>query len=108
MRCSGRRSSEMTVNGWFQILFFLALILAVTKPLGVFMAKVFSRERTFMDPVLRPIERALYRVTGVDENYEMRWTEYAVSMLLFSLVSMLVLYAIERLQGLLRSEEHTS
>jgi potassium-transporting ATPase potassium-binding subunit len=91
----------MTANGWFQILFFLALILAVTKPMGVFMAKVFSRERTFMDPVLRPIERALYRVTGVDENHEMRWTEYAVSMLLFSLVSMLVLYAIERLQGLL-------
>src|SRR5579864_4586656 len=89
----------MTVNGWFQILFFLALILAVTKPLGVFMVRVFSRERTFMDPALRPLERLLYRVTGVDENHEMRWTEYAISMLLFSAVSMLLLYLILRLQG---------
>lgn len=91
----------MTFNGWLQILVFLALILAVTKPLGVFMTRVFSRERTFMDPVLRPIERVIYRVTGVDENHEMRWTEYAVSMLLFSLVSMLLLYLVERLQGFL-------
>jgi K+-transporting ATPase ATPase A chain len=89
----------MTANGWFQILVFLALILAVTKPLGVFMARVFSRERTFMDPVLRPVERLLYRVTGVDENHEMRWTEYAIAMLLFSGVSMLLLYLMERVQG---------
>jgi K+-transporting ATPase ATPase A chain len=91
----------MTANGWFQILLFLALVLLVTKPMGVFMARVFSRERTFMDPVLRPIERALYRVTGVDETHEMRWTEYAVSMLLFSVVSMVVLYVIQRVQGFL-------
>jgi K+-transporting ATPase ATPase A chain len=91
----------MTANGWFQILFFLALIFLVTKPMGVYMTRVFSRERTFMDPVLRPIEKLLYRVTGVDENHEMRWTEYAASMLLFSLVSMVALYLIERLQGFL-------
>jgi len=58
----------MTTNGWMQIVIYLALILAITKPLGVFMARVFSRERTFLDPVLRPIERLLYRVTGVDEE----------------------------------------
>jgi K+-transporting ATPase ATPase A chain len=91
----------MTANGWFQILFFLGLIFLVTKPMGIFMTRVFNRERTFMDPVLRPIEKLLYRVTSVDENHEMRWTEYAVSMLLFSLVSMVVLYAIQRLQGYL-------
>jgi len=91
----------MTANGWLQILLFLALILLVTKPLGVFMARVFSREKTFMDPVLRPVERLLYRVTGVDENHEMRWTEYAIGMLLFSVVSMLLLYLMERLQGFL-------
>jgi K+-transporting ATPase ATPase A chain len=91
----------MTVNGWLQILVFLALILAVTKPMGVFMARVFNREKTFMDPVLRPIERLLHRVTGVDEEHEMRWTEYAIAMLLFSVVSMIVLYFIQRLQGLL-------
>jgi K+-transporting ATPase ATPase A chain len=88
----------MTVNGWIQILLFLTLIFAVTKPLGVFMARVFNRERTFLDPVARPLERLLYRVTGVDENHEMRWTEYAVAMLMFSGVSMLLLYLIERVQ----------
>jgi len=91
----------MTINGWLQIFVFLALIFAVTKPLGIFMTRVFSRERTFLDPVLRPIERLLYRVTGVDEDREMRWTEYAVAMLLFSAVSMLVLYLIQRIQGML-------
>jgi K+-transporting ATPase ATPase A chain len=91
----------MTANGWLQIFIFLALVLAVTKPLGVFMARVFNREKTFLDPLLRPIERLTYRLTGVDENHEMRWTEYAASMLLFSVVSMLVLYAIQRLQGYL-------
>jgi len=88
----------MTTNGWIQIFVFLALILAITKPLGVYMAKVFSRERTFLDPVVRPIERLLYRVTGVDEEHEMRWTEYAFSMLLFSGATMLLLYLIERVQ----------
>jgi potassium-transporting ATPase potassium-binding subunit len=88
----------MTVNGWLQILFFLALVFLVTKPMGVYMTRVFSREKTFMDVVLRPIERMIYRVTLVDENQEMRWTEYAIAVLLFSAVSMIVLYAIERLQ----------
>jgi len=91
----------MTGNGWIQILVFLVLIFAVTKPLGVYMARVFNRERTFVDPLARPIERLLYRVTGVDENHEMRWTEYAVSMLLFSGVSMLLLYLMERVQQFL-------
>ncbi len=91
----------MTANGWLQIILFLALILAITKPLGVFMARVFGGERTFLDPVLRPVERLLYRVTGVDETHEMRWTEYAFAMLLFSGVSMLVLYLMERVQQVL-------
>src|SRR5215472_9623491 len=91
----------MTANGWFQILLFFVLVLLVTKPLGIFMTRVFNREPTFMDPILRPIERLLYRVTGVDEEHEMRWTDYAISMLLFSLVSMIVLYLMERLQGYL-------
>ena len=91
----------MTTNGWLQILFFLLLVFLVTKPMGIFMARVFNREKTFMDPVLRPVERLLYRVTGVDENHEMRWTEYAIAMLLFSVVSMIVLYLMQRLQGYL-------
>jgi len=88
----------MTANGWLQILAFFAVLLAVTKPLGVYMARVFAGEKTFLDPVLRPIERLLYRVTGVDEKREMDWKEYAIAMLLFSAVSMLVLYLIERIQ----------
>src|SRR5260370_36138387 len=98
MRCYVRRNSEMTLNRWLQILVFLALIFAVTKALGVFITRVFARERTFLDPVLQPIERLLYRVTGVDESHEMRWTEYATTMLVFSGVSMLLLYLIQRIQ----------
>jgi K+-transporting ATPase ATPase A chain len=89
----------MTVNGWLQILVFFLIILVVTKPLGIFMAHVFNRDKTFLDPLLRPIERLIYKLTGVNEKREMRWTEYATAMLLFSLVSMLVLYLIQRLQG---------
>jgi len=83
----------MTINGWLQILVFLALIFAVTKPLGIFMTRVFAGERTFLDPLLRPIERFLYRITGVNEKQEMTWTEYATAML--------VLYLIQRVQAFL-------
>jgi K+-transporting ATPase ATPase A chain len=89
----------MTLNGWLQIFFFLAVVLALTKPLGLLMTRVFGGERTFLHPLLRPVERLIYRLTGVDEGREMRWTEYAAAMLLFSLVSMLLLYLIQRLQG---------
>jgi K+-transporting ATPase ATPase A chain len=88
----------MTINGWLQIFLFFALVLAVAKPMGVFMTKVFSRERTFLDPVMRPVEKLLYRLTWVDETREMRWTEYSIAMLLFSAVSMLVLYLLQRVQ----------
>ena len=88
----------MTLNGWLQILFYFLVVLLVTKPMGVFMAKVFNRERTFLDPVMRPLERLLYKLTFVDENREMRWTEYSIAMLLFSGAGMLALYLLERTQ----------
>jgi K+-transporting ATPase ATPase A chain len=88
----------MTANGWFQIGLYLLVIFLVTKPIGVFMTRVFNREKTFLDPIFRPIERLIYRLTGVNEKHEMRWTEYAVAMLLFSGVSMTLLYLIERTQ----------
>jgi K+-transporting ATPase ATPase A chain len=88
----------MTLNGWFQFFFFFAAVLLVTKPMGVFLARVFSGERTWLDPVMRPVERLLYRLTRVDEEREMRWTEYSIAMLLFSGVSMTVLYLLERTQ----------
>jgi K+-transporting ATPase ATPase A chain len=88
----------MTANGWLQIGFFLLVIFAITKPLGVFISQVFNREKTFLDLPLRPIERLIYQLTGVREDHEMRWTEYGIAMLLFSAVSMLLLYTIERMQ----------
>src|SRR5271167_2861181 len=88
----------MTANGWFQIFLLLAVVFAVTKPLGIFIARVFNREKTFLDPILRPVEKLVYRLTGVDDQHEMRWTEYAVAMLLFSAVSMALLYILQRTQ----------
>ena len=91
----------MTLNGWLQILFFLLAIFLVTPVLGGYMARVFTGRRTWLDPVLRPVERLIYRLTGVDETRAMRWTEYTSSLLLFSIVSMLALYAMQRLQQVL-------
>src|ERR1700687_5287459 len=88
----------MSANGWFQIGFFFLVLFLITKPVGIFMTRVFNREKTFLDPVLRPIEKLVYRLSGVDEKHEMRWTEYAVAMLLFSGVSMALLYLIQRTQ----------
>jgi K+-transporting ATPase ATPase A chain len=91
----------MTANGWLQIGIYLLVLLAITKPMGVFMARVFAGEKTFLDPVLRPVERLLYRLCGVDDSREMEWKEYTIAMLLFSSVGMLTLYLIERVQQLL-------
>jgi len=88
----------MTANGWLQILRFLLAIFLVTKPLGGFMARVFGHERTWLDPVMRPVERILYRLTGVDESHEMDWKEYALALILFSGVSMILLYVLQRIQ----------
>jgi K+-transporting ATPase ATPase A chain len=87
----------MTANGWLQIFFLLLVVLLITKPLGSFMARVFGGERTWLDPVMQPIERILYKVTGVDASREMDWKEYALALLLFSGVSMIVLYVLQRL-----------
>src|ERR1700678_4449477 len=88
----------MTGNGWLQIFILLLVTLALAKPAGLFMARVFAREKTWLDPLLRPCGRSLYKLTGVDEKREMRWTEYAIAMLLFSGVSMTLLYVMERVQ----------
>ncbi len=88
----------MTENGWFQIALFFLLIVLIARPLGIYMADVFERRKTFLDPLLVPVERALYKLTGVEADKEMRWTEYGIAMLFFSVVSMLVLYLIERIQ----------
>ena len=91
----------MIENGWLEIALYVAALLAVTKPLGVYMTRVYGGEKTFLDPALRPVERAIYRLCRVDPKEEQPWTVYTLSMLAFSLVSMLALYALERLQGYL-------
>jgi len=91
----------MTINGWLQIALYFALILVCVKPLGLYMAKVFEGERTFLSPVLGPIERGLYRISGVDEKDDQHWVTYTVAMLVFSLLSFLAVYALQRLQNIL-------
>jgi potassium-transporting ATPase potassium-binding subunit len=88
----------MTANGWFQIALYVGVLLLITKPMGIFLYRVYERKGTFLDVVLRPVERGIYRVCGVDETKEMRWQEYGVAMLLFSGVSLVLLYLIERMQ----------
>ena len=88
----------MTGNGWFQIFLFFGLVLLLTKPLGAFLYRVYERKSTFPDPLLRPIERLIYRVCGIDDTKETDWKGYGYSMLLFSGVSLLILYLIERTQ----------
>jgi len=89
----------MNSNAIIQIALFSLIIIVISVPLGLYMAKVFEGERTFLDPVLVPIERLIYRLCGVEPTTEQNWIEYATSLLLFSLVGMVTLYALQRLQG---------
>jgi len=89
----------MTAMGWVQILIFCAIVLALVKPLGGYMTRVFTGERTFLSPVLVPVERLIYRLGGLDERQEQPWLTYAVSMLLFHVGGFVLLYALLRLQG---------
>ena len=90
----------MSVFGILQILVLLALLVLLTRPLGAYMARVFSGERTPLDPVLRPVERLIYSLTGVNSRAEMRWTRYTINMLLFNLFGILFVYGMLRLQHL--------
>src|SRR5215469_987651 len=91
----------MTFNGWLQIAIYCVVIIAVTRPLGGHMTRVFNGERTFLHPVLRPVERAIYWCRGIDETKEQSWLLYAVAMLLFSVAGFVSLYALQRLQAVL-------
>ncbi len=91
----------MTANGWLQFVVFFAVLLLLMRPLGLYIARVVEGEKTFLDPVLRPIERLLYRICGIQADQEMSWQQYSVAMLIVSFVSLLLTYLIERVQGLL-------
>jgi potassium-transporting ATPase potassium-binding subunit len=91
----------MSLNGWIQIAVYFAVLTALVVPLGRFMARVFEGERTFLTPVLRPVEIGLYRVAGVDETREQHWITYTVAMLLFNAAGFLLVYALQRFQAML-------
>ena len=91
----------MTPFIWLQIALYLVVLLVLAKPLGSFMAKVYQGERTFISPVLSPVERFIYRLIGVNPQEEMDWKTYAFAMLLFSLVGLITLYGLQRLQAIL-------
>jgi potassium-transporting ATPase potassium-binding subunit len=88
----------MTISGWVQIALFGVIVILITRPLGGYMTRVFAGERTFLSPVLRPVERAVYWCCGVDEREEQHWLTYAIAMLFFSVTGFVVLYALQRLQ----------
>src|SRR6202790_1678658 len=91
----------MTVIGWIQIILYCAIVVALVKPLGWYMTRVFSGERTFLSPILRPVEAALYWISGVDERREQHWLTYTVAMLLFHVGGVLIIYGLMRLQAVL-------
>jgi K+-transporting ATPase ATPase A chain len=91
----------MTANGWLQFVVFSVILLASVRPVGAYLARVLEGERTWLDPLLRPIERLIYKLSGVDADHEMNWREYAFALLGFSVISLLMTYGIERLQALL-------
>src|SRR5262249_11355295 len=91
----------MTVIGWIQILLYCAIVVAIVPFLGGYMTRVFNGERTFLSPVLRPVEIVLYRIGGVDERREQHWLSYTVAMLFFHVGGFLILYALMRTQAML-------
>jgi K+-transporting ATPase ATPase A chain len=91
----------MTANGWIQIALYCAIIIAITKPLGGYMTRVFNGDKTFLSPVLRPLERIFYAISGVSEQEDQHWVTYAIAMLAFTMAGFLSLYAIQRMQAVL-------
>ncbi|MBV6402107.1 MAG: Potassium-transporting ATPase potassium-binding subunit [Anaerolineales bacterium] len=91
----------MNIYDWLQILFYLTVLFALVKPLGGYMARVYQNERVVLDPILGPVERFIYRASGVDSKTEMNWKTYAVAMLLFNAIGLLAVYFLQRTQGFL-------
>jgi K+-transporting ATPase ATPase A chain len=91
----------MTIASWAQLILYLVVLLALAKPLGTFMAHVYQGERTVLDPILGPVERLIYRVSGIRPDDEMSWKTYALALMLFNLIGLLAVYALQRLQGVL-------
>ena len=91
----------MNIYSWIQIVFYMTVLLLLAKPLGAYMAKVYQGERVFLDHVLGPVERFIYRLSSIDSHVEMDWKIYAVAMLTFNLLGLITVYLLQRLQGML-------
>ncbi len=91
----------MNIDSWLQLIFYMVVLIALVKPLGLFMARVYQGERTFLSPLMRPVEKVIYRLSGVRPDEEMNWKVYAFAMLLFNGLGLLVVYGLQRLQGFL-------
>jgi K+-transporting ATPase ATPase A chain len=91
----------MNLYSWLQLIFYMVFLIALARPLGTFMARVYQGERTLLDPVMRPVERFIYRLSGVKADEEMNWKVYAIAMMLFNILGLLVVYLLQRLQGFL-------
>ena len=89
------------MNTWLQLIIYFVVLLILVKPLGAYMAKVYQGERLFLDPILGPVERFLYRLSGIDSRSEMAWKTYAIAMLLFNILGLTFVYLLQRLQGIL-------
>ncbi len=91
----------MNIYSWVQLILYIVVLLALAKPLGAYMAKVYQNERLFLDRVLGLVERFLYRISGIDPQTEMTWKTYAVAMLLFNIIGLIFVYALQRAQAVL-------
>ena len=89
----------MTVTGWAQIVFYLVMLLALVKPLGAFMARVYQGERTLLDPLLGPVERTIYRMVGISPEQEMSWQTYALALLVFNGLGLVVVFGLQLAQN---------
>jgi len=91
----------MNIYSWIQLIFYLVVLLLLAKPLGSFMAKVYQGEHTSLDRVLSPIERFIYRLSGINANEDMNWKTYAIAVMVFNVLGLIVVYLLQRLQGVL-------
>ena len=96
----------MNLYSWFQLILYIGVLLVLAKPLGSYIARVYEGERTFLDRVLGPVERFIYRISGIDPRAEMDWKVYAIAMLLFNVLGLFFVYVLQRLQGVLPLNPH--
>src|SRR5262245_33793587 len=91
----------MNLYSWLQLILYLVILIALAKPLGSYMARVYQGEHTFLDGLLSPVERFIYRLSGVNADEDMNWKTYAIAVMVFNVLGLIVVYLLQRLQGML-------